>query len=249
MSSVTQWRTRLRRRVLPGLRNLGRSELRRCRCCDRPTVFVSLSPGDEFRICVRCRAGLRYEMLASHIRARCPELEAMSVLELDPHSPLRGLLGRAGRYEQTYYAAEDRPGSLGVNGARCEDITALTFDDDSFDLIVSSEVLEHVPDLEAAFRESARVLKPGGAHVFTVPPRTTTRRRAELRDGGVAHLVEPEYHSDPLDPRGILAFWDIGTEDAGELFGRPDLRLSVVAGPEGVDGRVVWEARKPAGGR
>jgi SAM-dependent methyltransferase len=243
VSALFRWTTRVRRRVLPGLRYLGQSELRRCRCCQSRTVFVSLSAGDEFRVCIRCQAGRRYEMLAAHIRRSYPDIQDMSVIELDPDSPLRPLLSRARCYVRTYYSPNDQRGMLGVAGARCEDITSLTFPDNSFDLIVSSEVLEHVPDLDAAFRESARVLRPGGAHVFTVPPRRTTRRRARVLNGHVVHDVEPEYHSDPLDPKGILAYWDIGIEDAGEIFSRPGLRLALAAGPEGLDGRVLWEAR------
>lgn len=49
------------------------------------------------------------------------------------------------------------------------DAQALPFDDASFDHVVCSEVLEHLPDDAAAVREILRVLKPGGTAVFTVP--------------------------------------------------------------------------------
>ena len=39
----------------------------------------------------------------------------------------------------------------------------------SFDLVLTSETLEHVPDLAAASREIRRVLVPGGRHIFTIP--------------------------------------------------------------------------------
>lgn len=45
----------------------------------------------------------------------------------------------------------------------------LPFDDNSFDMIFSSHVLEHVPDRERAIREINRVLKPGGIHFCLVP--------------------------------------------------------------------------------
>jgi ubiquinone/menaquinone biosynthesis C-methylase UbiE len=43
----------------------------------------------------------------------------------------------------------------------------LRFDDDCFDLIISCECLEHVPDPEVMTREMYRVLKPGGRFVLT----------------------------------------------------------------------------------
>lgn len=52
-----------------------------------------------------------------------------------------------------------------VNG----DGTRLPFADATFDRIIASEVLEHVPDDAAAYAELARVLKPGGILAVTVP--------------------------------------------------------------------------------
>jgi SAM-dependent methyltransferase len=49
------------------------------------------------------------------------------------------------------------------------DLTALPFPDASVDRVMASEVLEHIPDDAAAFAEIARVLKPGGRAVVTVP--------------------------------------------------------------------------------
>lgn len=51
------------------------------------------------------------------------------------------------------------------------DGTRLPYADDSFDLIISETVLEHVKDIEAYYSEAARVLKPGGALVAYFPHR------------------------------------------------------------------------------
>lgn len=45
----------------------------------------------------------------------------------------------------------------------------LAFEDDSFDKIVSVHAIEHIPDIEGAFDEMARVLRPGGKAVFIYP--------------------------------------------------------------------------------
>ncbi|MBI2589457.1 methyltransferase domain-containing protein [Candidatus Berkelbacteria bacterium] len=44
-------------------------------------------------------------------------------------------------------------------------VTALPFEDESFDAVICIEVLEHVPELERALKELGRVLRPGGSLV------------------------------------------------------------------------------------
>lgn len=51
-------------------------------------------------------------------------------------------------------------------------ILQLPFDDDTFDYVISSDVIEHTPDPYAATKELIRVLKPGGRICITVPNRT-----------------------------------------------------------------------------
>jgi SAM-dependent methyltransferase len=100
---------------------------------------------------------------------------------------------------------------------RHEDVTRLGFPDARFDRLFSFDVLEHVPDHRAALREFARVLKPGGLAIVTVPfdvNAAASLRRASIGAGGaVVHHVEPEYHGDPVADAGCLAFhtfsWDL----------------------------------------
>jgi len=49
------------------------------------------------------------------------------------------------------------------------DVTKLPFADGSFDVVICSEVLEHIKDNRTAVAELVRVLKPGGDLVVTVP--------------------------------------------------------------------------------
>lgn len=51
------------------------------------------------------------------------------------------------------------------------DVTALKFKDGTFDVVVSSDVIEHTPDPAKAVKEMARVLKKGGILALTVPNR------------------------------------------------------------------------------
>lgn len=52
-----------------------------------------------------------------------------------------------------------------------DDIQTSSFEDNSFDFVLCSEVLEHVPDPESALRTLFRILKPGGVAVVTTPQR------------------------------------------------------------------------------
>jgi SAM-dependent methyltransferase len=230
----------------PGyLRRIYLWRIRRCGCCERLSVFLCNGISSEFRTCIFCSANERYELLAAELRERYgSELSNMEVLELDPHSPLRKMLSCARKHVRSFYDPEEARGSLRPDGTVCQDITALTYGNESFDLIVSSDVLEHVPSLESAFGETRRVLKPGRVHLFTVPSRPETKKRAEMVGTAIRHLESPEYHCDPLCSKGILAFWDLGP-DLDEKFGSDSLRFSVVRGPTGPDKRTVWMAQRP----
>jgi SAM-dependent methyltransferase len=78
---------------------------------------------------------------------------------------------------------------LSVETARCE-ADALPFEDRSFDLVFGHAVLHHLPDLDAAFREFRRVLRPGGWVVFCGEPSRYGDRLADLPKRG-AHALAP----------------------------------------------------------
>ncbi len=65
----------------------------------------------------------------------------------------------------------DRLGAHGGGGwsLTAADALALPFDSRAFDIVICSEVLEHIPDHRRAVREIVRVLKPGGTLVVSVP--------------------------------------------------------------------------------
>jgi ubiquinone/menaquinone biosynthesis C-methylase UbiE len=66
---------------------------------------------------------------------------------------------------------------LDVRTEACE-ASDLPFDDGSFDLVMGHAVLHHLPDLDAAFAEFHRVLRPGGWIVFAGEPSRTGDRIA-----------------------------------------------------------------------
>ncbi len=108
-------------------------------------------------------------------------------------------------------------GERNAQGVRNEDVTRLTFDDETLDLVGTFDVLEHVPQYEIALREFYRCLKPGGTLLISVPfiaDNSDTLVRARVKENGdVEHLMPPEYHADPLSSEGVLCYqtfgWDI----------------------------------------
>lgn len=51
----------------------------------------------------------------------------------------------------------------------CSDGTQLPFLDHTFDAVICSEVLEHIPDYASMLKEVQRILKPGGTFAASVP--------------------------------------------------------------------------------
>jgi len=132
----------------------------------------------------------------------------------------------AGRYGDSTvgseFLGEDvAPGTV-ANGVRHENVEELSFSDAVFDVIVSMDVLEHVNEPRRAIRELRRVLKPGGAFLFSVPfvnDASRNIRRAELRSGQLVHHEPPMYHGYPPPGQGWLVFWDYGWEFVDDLRG------------------------------
>lgn len=99
--------------------------------------------------------------------ALVPELAALRGRVVDVgcgHKPYRALFGSG----VTGYVGVDRDGPHAVPDV-VGDASSLPFADDSFDAGVSFQVFEHVRDPRGCVRELARVVKPGGTVLFTVP--------------------------------------------------------------------------------
>jgi SAM-dependent methyltransferase len=132
-----------------------------------------------------------------------------------------------------YLGAKIDPGSIDEHGIRNESLTALSFPDESMQFILSFECFEHFADYKAGLRECARVLKPGGSLLLTVPFRLDSAhnivRAKDREDGTVEHLLPPEYHGDPLKREGCLCYYHFGWEllDDMRAVGFRDPRASL----------------------
>lgn len=86
--------------------------------------------------------------------------------------------------------AKQRGQDRGVQG----DATALPFPDASFDAVICSETLEHIPDDRGAIAEIHRVLRPGGLLFLTVPNYWHAMRFVAGLHGNPAYLDLQEGH-------------------------------------------------------
>jgi len=93
------------------------------------------------------------------------------------------------------------------------DVTASDWADGALDAVLSLDVLEHVPDARSAFSELARVIRPGGVLVMTIPFYEDALQSTQIATlsaaGAVEFVGEPEYHGDPLGS-GVPCFHHFG---------------------------------------
>ena len=151
----------------------------------------------ESMFCEHCGSSLRVRRIAEVLVELYAE-RATSLAELVREDGFRAMrIAEINSIGRMHPVLAEAPALVHVEYPE-EDIQALSWADGSFDLVLTSETLEHVPDPALALRETLRVLRPGGRHVFTVPldpALEATRSRVGLpaehhgRGGGPFALV------------------------------------------------------------
>ena len=181
-----------------------------CHCCDSATSFSAKY--DWFRdhyLCDKCGSIPRERALMYYIENSVPNWKNKIVHETSPGN--RGASVKLKGYCKKYIPSQyypNIPGGKTFQNMRSENLENLSFDDNSIDLHISQDVMEHIFDAEKAFKEIERTLKPGGKHIFTVPivnKYNPTKITASLgNDGRIIHYTTPEYHGNPISNKGAL---------------------------------------------
>lgn len=194
---------------------LKRKNLGYCAICDRKTIFIEQAEWlRDHYVCIYCNSIPRNRALIRVLDTYYPSYRKMIIHESSPCGPCSDKLNNeCEQYIPTHYWPDIPPGEF-KQGIRCENLERMTFQDNVFDLFITQDVLEHVINPEKAFVEIARTLKPGGAHVFTVPWYywKDTLVRATEKDGVVNYLEEKIYHGNPIDTNGSLVATEWGND-------------------------------------
>jgi len=149
-----------------------------------------------------------------------PEWRNLDIHESSPSGGKASLKLRknAKKYMASQYYPGERSGAQ-ITYYQNQDLENQTFKDESFDLVITQDVMEHVFNPAKAFSEIARTLKKGGAHVFTVPL-VNKHRASEVwavkgENNQPVFLKTPEWHGNPINAKGSPVTMHWGYDIAG----------------------------------
>lgn len=143
---------------------------------------------------------------------------------------------------------ENQIGRESYVGALRGDATRLPFPDDTFDRVITSEVLEHIQDDVSAIAELVRVLRPGGSFACTVPSWWPEKINWKLSDeyhapkavGGHVRI----YSQTELTAKLRAAGLDVRGSHRAHALHSPYWWLKCAVGPRRDDHRLVSTYRR-----
>lgn len=203
--------------------------------------------------CPFCKMNNRQRLMASIIKSRLKENPKLKIYLMEQVTPIYKWVfnnANAAHITGSEYLGYEFKGGVLVDGIRHEDVENLSFPSSSFDLIISNDVFEHLPNPKIGFKECYRVLKSGGVMLatipFTVENRSLSLSRAVFINQQLVHKYEPKFHENPLKSEGSLVFtdygWDLLTmlKEIGFSTSRANVYRSLKFGHIG-EGQLIFE--------
>ena len=208
----------------------------RCTVCNQDAEFKDFA-GREAVHCTVCGSLERHRKQALYLNAFTDLFttdKPLSVLHIAPEPCFSHLLRN--RTNINYVPADLNPSNRGAsaeNPITPADLCALPFADESFDVIICSHVLEHIPTDDDAMDELHRVLSKDGMAILDVPLRhaattyedwsiTTDEGRAEafgqydhVRFYGRDYFTKLGHAG--LDAQELDNFWDVDQVQDSQL--------------------------------
>ena len=178
-----------------------------CPICGKAAGFES--PDSWFRdhlLCRNCGSIPRERIFTWALDTFQPKWRKLRIHECAPseRAVSQRLAREAKHYIGSQYFPDVQRGET-RDGIRSENLEALSFADQSLDMHLHLDVLEHVNRPDKCLREMHRTLRPGGLAIFTTPiyPELAEhQRKAIYFEDGIEHLAPPEYHGNPIDESG-----------------------------------------------
>lgn len=158
----------------------------------------------ESMYCVFCGCSYRLRMLGRAITIITTEsfeyrglesvidsgaLNSLNIAEINSCGVLHNVLKNIPKLLYSEYMPKSRK-------ITHQDLMNLSYQDNKFDIVLTSDTLEHIPDPERAIKEVYRILKPGGKHIFTTPAllNRTTKQRAKLVNDKKINIEPESFH-------------------------------------------------------
>ncbi len=188
-----------------------------CPVCAKDVDFSSVFAWyRDHLFCKKCGSLPRERALMQVLNDYFPDLKDRSVFEMALEK--RAFSLRLSSYIKNHsFALFDAEKEYQPSDNRNEKnvvLEQLDIDDNSVDIVITHDLMNHVLKPRLALKEIARVLKPGGAHIFTVPlvnkTNSTVRRAERLSSGKIKHQQEAQYWGSATKPDGPLVTMDWG---------------------------------------
>ena len=142
------------------------------------------------------------------------DLRDIKILDTDAFSPAALILKKFRNYVVTSFIPR-LPLNIEISQNYFNmDLEKIGFEQSTFDIILTSDVMEHVRNVNLAHSEIARILKSGGSYIFTIPYDEYCDTHDILVDTSSEnniYIVPPQFHGDPLTG-GILAYRVFGNQ-------------------------------------
>ena len=195
-----------------------------CPVCSHATTYTSENDWfRDFLHCAHCKSIPRERAFVYVLERAQPDWRTKVIHESSPadRKVSTRIRDACPNYIPTQYFPHAPLGSI-HKGTRCENLEALTFEDNSIDLHCHLDVMEHVNHPDKCFEEMERTLRPGGQIIFTTPvyeELVHTQRWGYYDDQGQVHfLFEPEYHGNPIDKKGAPVTFQYGQDLANLIL-------------------------------
>ena len=164
------------------------------------------------------------------------------------------LLKECKDYSYSHFFLDIPNGEFNKENIKCADLSNLPYDNNSFDIFLTSDVFEHLWEPTKCLNEIYRVLKPNGVYIMVFPMDRgflPTEQPVIKNKEKITHLKtfcgtwkgfvdKPEYHGNPVDNTGsiltyywgydVIDFIEKNSSFKAELFFKHDVEIFGIIG-------------------